>query len=103
MQCLGDTPAVHGEVRLVVCSSKANSLASLNRHAELCGLSIDKVWTSPRATEVEWSTRQRAAQPTLKWAAVQPKIDLHCEPGVLDCVVQIARTGEPDAAADRAQ
>ena len=98
-----DSPAVHGDVRLVVCSSKANSLASLNRHAELCGLSIDKVWTSPSATEVEWSTRQRAAQSTLKWAAVQPKVDLHREPGVLDRAVQIASTGEADAAADRAQ
>jgi hypothetical protein len=34
---------------------------------------------------------------------VQPKIDLHCEPGVLDRVVQIARTSELDVTADRTQ
>jgi len=39
----------------------------------------------------------------LKRAAVQPKIDLHREPGVLDRIVQIASTGELDVAADRAQ
>src|SRR3954464_5158022 len=103
MQCLGGSPAVHGDVGLVVCSSKANSLASPDGHAELCGLSIDKVWASPSATEVEWSTRQQAAQSTLKRAAVQPKIDLHREPGILDRAVQIAGTGELDAVADRAQ
>jgi hypothetical protein len=31
------------------------------------------------------------------------KINLHCEPGVLDCVMQIASTSELDAAADRTQ
>ena len=54
-------------------------------------------------TQVGWSARERATQSTLKRAAVQPKIDLHCEPGVLDRVVQIASTSELDVAADRAQ
>ena len=73
-----------------MCSSKANSLASPDGHAELCGLSIDKVWADLSATEVGWRARQRAAQSTLNWAAVQPKIDLHREPGVLDRAMQIA-------------
>jgi hypothetical protein len=34
---------------------------------------------------------------------MQPKVDLHREPGVLDRVVQIASTSELDVAADRAQ
>ena len=34
---------------------------------------------------------------------MQPKIDLHREPGVFDRVVQIASTSELDMAADRAQ
>jgi hypothetical protein len=34
---------------------------------------------------------------------MEPKINLHREPGVLDCVVLIAGTSEPDAAADRTQ
>jgi hypothetical protein len=65
--------------------------------------SVDPVWAALRVTQVGWSARQRAAQSTLKRAAVQPKIDLHREPGVLDRVVQIARASELDVAADRAQ
>ena len=42
-------------------------------------------------------------QSTLERAAVQPKIDLHREPGVFDRVVQIASTSELDMAANRAQ
>ena len=38
-----------------------------------------------------------------KRAAVQPKVDLHCEPGVLDRVMQIASASELDLAANRAQ
>jgi hypothetical protein len=66
-------------------------------------LSIDTVWADLSLTEVRWSARERVAQSTLKRAAVQPKVDLHREPGVLDRVVQIAGTSELDAAADRAQ
>jgi hypothetical protein len=51
-------------------------------------------------TQVGWNARQRAAQSTLKRAAVQPKIDLHREPCVLDCIVQIASPSEFDVAAD---
>ena len=54
-------------------------------------------------TEVGWSARERAAQSTLKRAAVQPEVNLHREPGVLDRAVQIASTSELDVAADRAQ
>ena len=39
----------------------------------------------------------------MMWAAVQPKIDLHREPCVLDRLVQIANPSELDTAADRAQ
>jgi hypothetical protein len=66
-------------------------------------LSLDPVCAALSVTQVGWSARQRAAQSTLKRAAVQPKIDLHCEPGILDRVVQIASTSELDVAADRAQ
>ena len=65
-------------------------------------LSVDTVWVT-LVTKVGWSARERAAQSTLKRAAVQPKIDLHREPGVLDRAVQVARTSELDMAADRAQ
>ena len=61
------------------------------------------VWAGPGVTEVGWSARKRAAQSTLKRAAVQPEVNLHREPGVLDRAVQIARTSELDVAADRAQ
>ena len=64
-------------------------------------LMIDTVALS--VTQVRWTARERAAQPSLKRAAVQPKVDLHREPGVLDRVVQIASTSELDVAADRAQ
>src|SRR3982075_3782910 len=70
---------------------------------KLCGLSIDTVSADLSATEVDWSARERAAQSNLKWAAVQPKVDLHREPGILDRVVQIASTSELDVAADRAR
>jgi len=66
-------------------------------------LSVDSVWAALSVTQVGWSARQRAAQSTLKRAAVQPKIDLHREPGILDRVVQIASPSELDVAADRAQ
>jgi hypothetical protein len=65
--------------------------------------SVDPVCAALRVTQVGWTARQRAAQSTLKRAAVQPKIDLHCEPGILDRGVQIASTSELDVAADRAQ
>ena len=61
------------------------------------------VWAGPGVTEVGWSARERAAQSTLKRAAVQPEVNLHRESGVLDRAVQIARTSELDVAADRAQ
>jgi hypothetical protein len=64
---------------------------------------IDPVWAALSVTQVRWTARERAAQANLKRAAVQPKVDLHREPGVLDPAVQIASTGELDAAADRAQ
>ena len=67
------------------------------------GLSVDAVWPDLSVTQVGWTARQRAAQSTLKRAAVQPQIDLHCEPGVLHRVVQIARASELDMAADRTQ
>lgn len=66
-------------------------------------MSIDTVWADLSVTEVGWSAREQAAQSTLKRAAVQPKVDLHREPGVLDRVVQIASTRELDVAANRAQ
>jgi hypothetical protein len=66
-------------------------------------LSVEAVWPDLSVTQVGWSARQRAAQSTLKRAAVQPQIDLHCEPGILDRVVQIARASELDEATDRAQ
>jgi hypothetical protein len=66
-------------------------------------LMIDTVWADLSVTQVRWRARERAAQPSLKRAAVQPKVDLHREPGILDRAVQIASTGELDAAAGRAQ
>ena len=39
----------------------------------------------------------------LERAPLEPKIDLHREPGVFDRVVQIASTSELDMAANRAQ
>src|SRR5947209_12272503 len=66
-------------------------------------LSDRLVWADLSVTEVGWTARERAARSTLKRAAVQPKIDLHREPGVLDRVVQIASASELDVAADRAQ
>ena len=64
---------------------------------------IDTVWAALSVTQVRWSARERAARSSLKRAAVQPKVDLHREPGVLDRAVQIASAGELDVAADRAQ
>ena len=66
-------------------------------------MSIDAVWPDLSVTQVGWTAWQRAAQSTVKRAAVQPKVDLHREPGVLDCAVQSAGTSELDVAADRAQ
>ena len=66
-------------------------------------MSVDPVRAARRVTQVGWTARQRAAQSTLKRAAMQPKIDLHREPGVLDRIVQIARASELDVAADRTQ
>jgi hypothetical protein len=66
-------------------------------------LSLEPVFAAVSVTQVGWGARQRAAHSTLKRAAVQPKIDLHREPGVLDRFVQIARASELDVAADRAQ
>src|ERR1700730_7433116 len=66
-------------------------------------LPVAAVWAARSVAEVGWSARERAAQSSLKRAAVQPKVDLHREPGVLDRAVQIASTGELDVAADRAQ
>jgi hypothetical protein len=73
------------------------------RHSSSIWRSIDTVWADLSVTGVGWSARERAAQSTLKRAAVQPKVDLHREPGILDRVVQIASTSELDVAADRAQ
>ena len=56
-----------------------------------------------RPTQVRWDARKRSAQSTLKREAVQPKIDLHREPRVLDRIMQIASTCELDVAADRTQ
>src|SRR5438105_4283516 len=88
-----------------MCSSKgSNLLAWLDGHAGTARpLSIEMVWANRSVTEVGWSARERAAQSTLKRAAVQPKVDLHREPGILDRVVQMASTSELDVAADRAQ
>ena len=87
-----------------MCSGKgSNLLALLDGHGLVRRLSIDTVWAARSVTQVGWSARQRAAQSTLKRAAVQPQIDLHGEPGIFDCVVQIARASELDVAADRAQ
>jgi hypothetical protein len=66
-------------------------------------LMIDTVWAALSVTQVRWSARERAARSSLKRAAVQPKVDLHREPGILDRAVQIASTSELDVAADRAQ
>jgi hypothetical protein len=57
---------------------------------------VDPVWAALSVTQVGWNARERAAQLALKRAAVQPKVDLHCEPGVLYRVVQIARASELD-------
>src|SRR5207244_1140042 len=61
------------------------------------------VWAALNVTQVGWSARERATQSTLKRAAVQPKKDLHREPGVLDRVVQVTRANEVDLSADRAE
>ena len=75
-----------------MCSSKgSNLLAWLDGHAGTARpLSIEMVWANRSVTEVGWSARERAAQSTLKRAAVQPKVDLHREPGILDRVVHNA-------------
>ena len=52
-------------------------------------LSIDMIWADLSVTEVGWSARERAAQSSLKRAAVQPKVDLHREPGVLDRIKHV--------------
>jgi hypothetical protein len=59
--------------------------------------------TDRKVTQIGWSARKRVAQSALKRAAMQPKINLHSEPGVLYRVVQVTSTSELDVAADRAQ
>src|SRR5215218_9755931 len=87
-----------------VCSGRGSNPPRFDGHAgTVRPLSIDTVWADLSVTQVGWSARERAAQSSLKRAAVQPKVDLHREPGVLDRVVQIASTRELDVAADRAQ
>ena len=90
--------------KIRVCSSKGVAYQARLRNAGICAaLCWSRYGPVVRVTEVGWSARKRAAQSTLKRAAVQPEIDLHCEPGVLDRVVQIASPSELDVAADRAQ
>ena len=90
------SPAVHGKGKANVIKptgsldERRDTRAPVGRHVSM-------------VTQVGWSARKRAAQSTLKRAAVQPKVDLHREPGVLDRAVQIASTSELDVAADRAQ
>jgi Transposase IS66 family/IS66 C-terminal element len=97
-------PIVDPGGRLRVQRKGSNLLASLDGHVGTARpLSIDTVWADLNVTEVGWSARERAAQSTPKRATVQPKVDLHREPGVLDRVVQIASTSQLDVAADRAQ
>ena len=93
------------KVRLGVCSSKgSNCSPRLTDMPELYEpWSADMICADLSVAQVGWSARKRAAQSTLKRAAVQPKINLHREPGVLDRVVQITSTSELDVAADRAQ
>ena len=59
--------------------------------------------TIDKAAVFRSRARKRAAHSTLKRAAVQPEVNLHREPGVLDRAVPIASTSELDVAADRAQ
>ena len=80
----------------------SNLLASLDQHAGTVRLIDRHGMAGLSATKVGRSARQRAAQSTLKRAAVQPQVDLHREPGVFDRVVQIASTSKLDVAADRA-
>jgi hypothetical protein len=81
----------------------SNLLAWLDGHAGIVRpLSIDTM-TDLSVTEVGRRAREQAAQSTLTRTAVQPKVDLHREPGVLDRIAQIAGTSELDVAADRAQ
>src|SRR5215211_6578666 len=90
------------DTRHIVGSRKLGEQSSHRLHAGAAGehrlvkrllsftrtwsLSVNMVWADLGVTQVGWSARQRAAQSMLKRAAVQPKIDLHREPGVLDRV-----------------
>jgi hypothetical protein len=85
-----------------VCCGKGVAYQARLRNAGSAQPLLVTVWAGRGVTQVGWHARKRAAQSTLKRAAVQPKIDLHREPCVLDRVVQIANPSELDVAADRA-
>lgn len=67
-----------------------------SRGKALADFTVTKVERSPR-------DRVRVRQPTLMWAAVHPKIDLHRKPGILHRSMRLAGTSKLDLAADRAQ
>ncbi len=98
MQCSGGSPADHGSEVKAIDNSTGRLAWNGHRHTRAPGRA-----TCINVTQVGGSARKRSAQPTLKRVAMEPKIDLHCEPGVLDCIVQIASTSELDAAADSTQ
>jgi hypothetical protein len=95
------SPSIHGH-KDQACAAAMGVLASLDA-ATVRPLSIDMVSADLGMTQVRWSAREGAAQSTLKWAALYPEINLHREPGVLDCVVQVAGTCELDSLADHTQ
>ena len=75
---------------------------SYNGPAGLAALSIDTVMAEFSVPELDRGEEaSRALDP--ERAAVQPEVNLHREPGVLDRAVPIASTSELDVAADRAQ
>ena len=95
---MGGSPAVHGSEVKAIDNSTGRLAWDGHRHTRAPGRA-----TCINVTQVGGSARKRSAQPTLKRVAMEPKIDLHCEPGVLDRVVQIASPSELDVAAERAQ
>ena len=82
---------------------RGSSLPGSVTERRICAALVGHGMGGSGVTEVGWSARKRAAQSTLKRAAVQPEVNLHREPGVLDRAVPIASTSELDVAADRAQ
>ena len=86
-----------------VCSGKGVAYQARLRNAGSAQPLSVPLWAGGGVTQVGWDARKRAAQSTLKRAAVQPKIELHREPGILDGVVQIAGPSELDVLADRAR